>query len=96
MRNSSFIWVFVAILAVLDIYVFQAVKTISQSVSPRIRIFIYAAYWMLSVASLLLLIMLPYLNFENWPKSIRTYVFATVVGLFFAKLIASLFSSSTI
>jgi predicted MPP superfamily phosphohydrolase len=34
---------------------------------------------------------LPYLNYGNWPKSLRTYLFATVVGLFFSKLIASLF-----
>lgn len=91
MRNSSFLWIIVAILAVLDIYVFQAVKTVSQSVSPRIRIFIYWAYWALSVSSLLLLILLPFLNYENWPKLVRTYLFATIVGLFFAKLIASLF-----
>lgn len=78
-------------MAILDIYVFQVVKMLSQSASPRIRLTIFAIYWAMSVSVLLLLILLPYLNYENWPKTLRTYLFATVVGLFFSKLIASLF-----
>lgn len=91
MRNSGFLWIIVIIMAVLDMYVFQVIKAVSQSVSPRVRIIIFAIYWILSVSALLLLILLPYLNYENWPKSLRTYLFATVVGLFFSKLIACLF-----
>jgi predicted MPP superfamily phosphohydrolase len=37
------------------------------------------------------MLVLPYINYENWPKAVRTYVFATIVGLFFAKLIAAIF-----
>jgi predicted MPP superfamily phosphohydrolase len=38
-----------------------------------------------------LLILLPTISWENWPKTLRTYAFAIVVGLFFSKLIASIF-----
>jgi predicted MPP superfamily phosphohydrolase len=34
---------------------------------------------------------MPYLNYESWPKNVRAYVFATIVGLFFAKLVAAIF-----
>ena len=80
-----------AIMAILDIYVFQVVRSISQTASPKIRITIFAIYWTLSLSALLLLILLPYLNYENWPRSVRTYLFAMVVGLFFAKLVSSMF-----
>jgi uncharacterized protein len=88
MRNSGFLWVIIAILALLDIYVFQVVKLVSQSASARAKTIIFAGYWTVSAFTFLLLILLPYLNFETWPKTIRTYTFATVVGLFFAKIIA--------
>lgn len=89
MRNAGFLWVIIAIMAVLDLYVFQAVKAIAPG-SPRLRLAIFVLYWMLAAACLAVLIMLPYLNYENWPKAVRTYTFATVVGLFFSKLVASI------
>lgn len=91
MRNARFIWIVVALMAILDIYIFNVIKSVSQSASPRIRFIIYAVYWTLSLAALLLLILLPYMNIENWPRPLRNYLFATLLGLFFAKLIASLF-----
>ena len=78
-------------MVLLDVYVFQAVKTISSAASPKVKTIIYAVYWTLSVSMVLLLILLPYINYENWPRSVRTYLFATVVGLFFAKLVAVIF-----
>lgn len=91
MRNARFIWIVVALMAILDIYIFNVIKSVSQQASPRIRFVIYAVYWTVSLAALLLLILLPYINLENWPRSLRNYLFATLLGLFFAKLIASFF-----
>jgi predicted MPP superfamily phosphohydrolase len=91
MRNTRFLWIIVAITILLDIYVFQALKTVSHNLSPKSRYIIYAIYWTLSIAAIVLLLVLPYVNYTNWPKSLRTYLFATLVGLFFAKVIASLF-----
>ena len=91
MRNSGFIWVITVILVILDIYVFQAVKMVSQSASAKMKLVIFSAYWTISIIAVLLLILLPYINYTTWPKSVRTYLFATLVGLFFAKLVASTF-----
>jgi uncharacterized protein len=91
MRSSRFLWIIIAITVLLDIYVFQAIKTVSHSLSPRGRNVLYGIYWTLSLATLFLLILLPYVNYNSWPKTVRTYLFATLVGLFFAKVIASLF-----
>jgi uncharacterized protein len=91
MRNSGFLWVIVALMIVLDIYVFQALKVVTQMALPKTKLILYSIYWTLSVLALGILILMPYINFDSWPKTLRTYLFATVVGLFFAKLIASLF-----
>lgn len=91
MRNSGFLWVIVALMIVLDVYVFQALKVVTQTALPKTKLILYSIYWTLSVLALAILILMPYINFDSWPKTLRTYLFATVVGLFFAKLIASLF-----
>lgn len=75
----------------LDIYVFQVLKLISQPAGSKTKIIIYISYWGLSIIALTTFIILPYLNFENLPKGFRNTLFAVLVGLFFAKLIASVF-----
>src|SRR3954464_3418701 len=91
MRSSRFIWIILAITVLLDVYVFQALKTVCQSLSPKSRYIIYGIYWTICLSAVILLLILPYVNYNNWPKSVRTYLFATLIGLFFAKVIASLF-----
>ena len=89
MRNSGFRWIIMVIMVLLDFYVFQAIKVVSQGAPPKIRITIYALYWTISIVAILLLALLPYISYEVWPRSVRTYLFATIVGLFFAKVIAA-------
>lgn len=91
MRNSGFLWIIILIMVCLDIYVFQAVKLVTQGVSSKTRMIIYTSYWTISVIAVIILILLPIINWESWPRSLRNYLFATVVGLFFAKLIATVF-----
>lgn len=91
MRNSGFIWIIILILLVLDIYVYQALKVVTQGSGQRTRIIIYSSYWLISALAILFLVTMPYLKPENWPKGVRTYVFAIVVGLFFAKLLSVIF-----
>jgi predicted MPP superfamily phosphohydrolase len=91
MRNSPFWWVLLGVMVLLDIYVFQVVKYISNAAGSRTKMIIYIAYWVISVSAILFLIILPYLNFEQQPKILRNTVFAVIAGLFFAKLVASVF-----
>jgi hypothetical protein len=71
----------------LDFYFFQALKTITQTASSKARLIIFICYWSVSISALVLLLLLPYLNFEN--KFFRNTLFAMIAGLFFAKLVAS-------
>ena len=78
-------------MVLLDLYVFQAVKFVSQGASPKFKMVIYSAYWTISVASVILMVLIPFLNADSTNRSVRTYLFATVVGLFFAKVLAVVF-----
>jgi hypothetical protein len=91
MRNASFILIIALIMALLDLYVFQVVKLLTQGSSHRTRTIIYSAYWTISVAVLLLLVLLPFIQIDRLPRNMRNYIFATIIGLFFAKLFAAVF-----
>ncbi|HUQ97556.1 MAG TPA: metallophosphoesterase [Chitinophagaceae bacterium] len=75
----------------LDFYVFQALKVVTQGAAPKARNIIVFVYWTLSVLALLTFVLLPFLNLDNHAKGIRTTVFAVVVGLFFAKFTIAVF-----
>src|SRR5207344_2395769 len=44
-----------------------------------------------SIIVILIFIFLSFLNADRWPKNFRNYLFATIIGLFFAKVLASVF-----
>jgi len=91
MRNSGFIWIIALIMAAIDLYVFQVVKMLSSSSSQKTKTIIFTAYWTLSIAIIIFFILLPLLNTDRWPKNLRNYIFVTIIGFFFAKVLASVF-----
>jgi len=91
MRNSPFWWILIGFMLLLDFYFFQAIKVVAHSAGAKTKTFIYAGYWILSIGAIVTLLILPYLQFQNQAKLFRTTIFAMIAGLFFAKLIASVF-----
>jgi uncharacterized protein len=83
--------IFIVIMLVIDWYVFQAVKLVSQSASAKARFIIYGVYWGITTIAVLFFLLSPFLNVDNWPKTLRTYLFATVIGLFIGKFVAAVF-----
>ena len=75
----------------LDFYFFQIVKTVSGSAGPRTRSIIFISYWMISILALVVLFILPLLNLDNYSRSVRSTIFAIIIGLFLSKLIGSIF-----
>lgn len=90
MRGSPVWLIFAGLMFLLDLYVFQIVKVVSQSAGPKTKSIIYLSYWTISVLALVILFLLPYLNLSFYSKSVRSTVFAVIIGLFLAKLIASI------
>ena len=91
MRSPGFLWIIVLLMALLDLYIFQIIRVLTSSQSYRVRVILFSAYWIISVAILLALLFLPNLHYERWSKPFKSYVFALFIGLFFSKLIAAVF-----
>jgi predicted MPP superfamily phosphohydrolase len=91
MRSATSWWIIALIIFLLDLYVFQALKTVSQQGSDRSRQAIFVTYWVVSFFTIATMLSFPYLQFLQTSKIFRNYVFAILIGLFLAKLIGSLF-----
>lgn len=89
--RSSPVWLILAgFMILLDLYVFQIIKTVSHG-STKTRSIIFTSYWVISIAALIILFVLPLLHLDNYSKGVRSTVFALIIGLFLAKLIAAVF-----
>jgi len=76
---------------VMDTYVFQAIKTVSQSASPKTRMVIYSVYWGITVLAMAGFLLFVFSDQQLLPRKVRTYLFAIVIGLFLAKMTALFF-----
>lgn len=91
MRNWNGWWIIAAVILLIDIYVFVTVRTVFQNSSEKVRFSVFSLYWIISAATLIILILFPYIKYFQTHTVGRNYVFAIMVALVFSKLIASLF-----
>ncbi|MFM2232490.1 MAG: hypothetical protein RJB31_1191, partial [Bacteroidota bacterium] len=84
-------WFFILIMLAVDFYVFQSLRVVTSSLSPKARMTIHMIYWSFTVAALLLFITISFIGFEKLPQVVRSLVFPIVIGLFIAKIVATLF-----
>ncbi len=81
----------IVILLLMDTYIFQAIKTVSLSASPKLKVVIYSVYWVLSAIAIICFLLFVFTEQSFMGKKFRTYLFATFIGLFLAKLVAVVF-----
>ncbi|MCC6288095.1 MAG: metallophosphoesterase [Chitinophagaceae bacterium] len=91
MRRFSGSWIFIIIMLLIDLYVFQALKVVMQHASPKIKLIIFGVYWLFSSAAVITILIMPYINFDNWPKALRTYFISILIGLFLSKAVTVIF-----
>lgn len=91
MRSTSGWWIVVLIMLLIDLYVFLAVRTVTQGAADKTRITIYSIYWIISAAGLITILLFPYVQAFQTNVVFRNYIFALLAGLFFAKILASSF-----
>jgi uncharacterized protein len=81
------IWILIGIMLLLDTYVFQVVKFLTQGAGVRTRLGVGIAYWVVSLAVVFCIAIIPTLK----STITRNYFLAIILGLFLAKLVASIF-----
>jgi len=63
MRSATSWWIIALVIFILDLYVFQALKTVSQQGSERGRQAIFITYWVVSFFTIATMLSFPYLQF---------------------------------
>ena len=53
MRSPTFVVILLAVMVLLDTYVFQAIKVVSSSASPKAKTIIYSIYWTISILAII-------------------------------------------
>ncbi|MBG9376857.1 metallophosphoesterase [Panacibacter sp. DH6] len=91
MRSTSGWWIVIVVMLLIDLYVFMAIRTVTQNSSEKARVIIHTIYWVISAAGVITILLFPYVQAFQTNVILRNYVFAMLVGLFFAKVLASTF-----
>lgn len=91
MRTGLNTIVLLIILLLLDLYVFMAFKAIFHGSSVRVRNIVTGAYWTISALVIITVILLPYINWQEWPSLSRSYILTIIFGLVLAKALAAVF-----
>jgi len=89
MRSRRITLIVVVIAILIDLYVFQAVKTITQGLPSRWRTGIFGAYWGLSILALATFVIVPYLHLQY--TRVNSYLTTIILGIYIAKLLAVVF-----
>ncbi len=81
------IWILIALILVLNLYVFQVVKFLTHGYGPRMRMGVGVGYWALTLGILFCLSIVPTIH----STIIKNTVVVMVLGFFIAQLLACLF-----
>lgn len=87
MRTPIGAFFFTAIALLMDTYIFQAIKTVSQSASPKTKTIIYTVYWTISALAIISFLLFAFTDQAFLSKKFRTYLFAIAIGLFLSKIV---------
>jgi uncharacterized protein len=79
------------ILLFIDLYFYQALRTIVATSSIARKNLVFYIYWGFTAFSFLLFLTPTFIPFHEWPKFIKVYVFAFVFMALISKIIGSVF-----
>jgi predicted MPP superfamily phosphohydrolase len=91
MRSRSVLSIVVIILFLLDLYVFQAVKTVVSHHHLRLRLAILIAYWIIALACWILVLTMPNWHITEGRGNFKFILITIVLGIYIGKLLASVF-----
>jgi predicted MPP superfamily phosphohydrolase len=91
MRTPFGTFIVVVIMILLDIYVFMAIKSVSHSISSKIRTVLFSVYWLIAIGAIAGLLLFIFTGPEFLPKKVRTYLFASILAFVFGQLVSSVF-----
>jgi uncharacterized protein len=91
MRTPLGVIIFLGVMLSLDLYFFQAVKNVSQNLSPKTKTIVYGIYWSITILAVVGFLLFVYTEQSYLGRKVRTYLFSIIIGLFLAKMVALVF-----
>jgi uncharacterized protein len=91
MRTPLGAFVILAIMLLIDWYVYQAIKTVSGSSSSKTRQWVFYIYWGISLLAISFHLILNFADPLLFGKHIRSHIFATIIGIYLSKLLVVFF-----
>ena len=91
MRSPVGVIIFISLMLLLDYYFFQAVKTVTNGASSKTKMIIACIYWGITIFCIVGFLLFVFTEQGLLGKKVRTYLFATIIGLFLAKLMGMIF-----
>lgn len=79
--------IFIGIMLLIDWYVFSAINSIIKI--NNIKNLFNVIYVSISLISVAFIALMPYMAYKKWQRPGRTYLFATIIGLFLAKFLSA-------
>lgn len=81
----------VLVLFVIDVYVFQGVKVITQDRSPSFQRWVTWIYWTISFLCIGTILIGQWIDWHTWPKGLRVYSFAMIFIVYLTKIFIVVF-----
>jgi uncharacterized protein len=82
MQSARF-FLAIIIALLIDLYVFQAIRTVTQGMAPRWRMFIFSLHWGLAVSALTTWLLVPVFNLQY--SRLNNYLQVIIIGLYIGK-----------
>jgi predicted MPP superfamily phosphohydrolase len=83
--------VIVLVILLVDLYVFQGVKLVTNGLSSMARKIVYTLFWTITAYSLFVVILNMFIDFQLWPKQLKVYSIAFILTTYISKLFVVLF-----
>ncbi len=83
--------IFLLIVFLIDLYVFQGIKLLIKDLTPSMSRLISGIYWFFTVFTFSVFIAGLITDWHTWPKAVRVYLFAAVMIILITKLFVVLF-----
>ena len=91
MRTPLGTFIIIVIMVLLDIYVFMAIKSVSHPASSKMRTVIFSIFWTIAILCIIGFLIFVVTSPEFFPRKVRTYLFASILGFVFSEIVASVF-----
>ncbi|HNQ61051.1 MAG TPA: metallophosphoesterase [Bacteroidia bacterium] len=87
----SRIIILILILLAIDLYVFQGVRFLMHHKSMQTQRWLGIGFWSITLLSITPIVIAQFVDWQSWPKMLRTITFSMVVIIYLSKLFVLLF-----